>query len=359
MRTALAMAGLGLVLSVAGLIFDAIGLLRAWFVAAQLFLSLPLGALMILMVAELTGGRWAEAIRPIMLAMAGLLPLALLCFVPLLVAPAALFPWLADPAHLSQTASRKLAYLNSPGLELRFLACAVLWLALCAVLGVWRGGEPLFGRRSVLSGLGLALHALLFTVFATDWMQALEPDFYSTIYPMLVASEHLVLALAAAILLLPRPERRGGTPEATLGEDLSKILLAATFVWAYLAFMQWVVIWSGDLPDEIGWYLVRMNKGWQVLLWAVVILGFVVPFVGLVGPRGKRDPRLERAIVVAALIGQLLEGIWRLAPAFGLSPSLLWLLPAIMTMGGVGYVGLRWLEHRPARLEGGVHGALR
>jgi hypothetical protein len=359
MRRTVPVAAIGLVFCFVGLVIDTDGLLRAWLVVALFALGFPLGAMMVLMMANLTGGKWAEAIHPILLAMAGTLPLALVLFLPLLIHPASLLPWLADPAHLSETASRKLAFLNLPGLELRFLAYALLWLALAIALGIWRGGEPRFAGKPMLSGLGLALHALVFTAFTTDWMLALEPDFYSTIYPMLVASEQIVAALAAAVLLVPAHRRPGGAPEATLGEDLSKLLLAAVFVWAYLAFMQWIVIWSGNLPPEIGWYLTRMNGGWQVLLWAALTLGLVIPFAGLIGRRGKRDPRWERAIIVAALVGQVLEAIWRIAPAFPATFSLLWMIPAAMLMGGAGHMAYEFLRRRPLPSEGGAHGAIR
>jgi hypothetical protein len=207
------------------------------------------------------------------------------------------------------------------------------------------------------------VHALAFTVFATDWMQALEPDFYSTIYPMLVGSEELVMALAALILLIHRPSARpGGTARTTLGEDLGKLLVSAVFFWAYLAFMQWIVIWSGDLPDEIGWYLVRFNHGWQLLLWLVVGLGFAVPFVGLVSRRGKRDPRWLGPIVLATLFGQGLEGVWRIMPAFPPSwPLLALLIPAALLLGGVGLMAMDWLAMRLPEPEpmGDVHAAAR
>jgi len=359
MKPAVPIAAIGLLLCLAGLFSDMDGVLRGWLTVALLALGFPLGALMVLMIANLTGGKWTGAIHPILLAISGTLPLSLLCFLPLLLRPTAVFPWLTDPVHLSETASRKLAFLNLPGLELRFFVYAVLWLALAAVLGVWNGGEPRFGSKPVANGLGLGIHALVFTAFATDWMLALEPDFYSTIYPMLVASEHIVAGLAASILLVPAPQRRGGVHRETLGEDLSKLLLAAVFVWAYLTFMQWIVVWSGNLPDEIGWYLVRMNHGWQVLLWAVVICALIIPFAGLIG-RGKRHPDWERAIVAIALFGQILEAIWRIAPAFPISPALLWMIPAAMAMGSVGLILFDWLlRHRPLPRAGGMRDAIR
>jgi hypothetical protein len=179
-------------------------------------------------------------------------------------------------------------------------------------------------------------------------MQSLEPDFYSTIYPMLVASEQLVAALAATILLAGRLDAGpGGEARSTLGEDLGKLLISAVFFWGYLAFMQWIVIWSGNLPDEIGWYLVRMNGGWQVLLWAIVCLGFAVPFVGLVSRPGKRDPRWLAAIVGATLLGQMLEGVWRIAPAFPPSGLMLaMLVPAALLIGGAGLFATNYLLAR-------------
>jgi hypothetical protein len=340
-------------------IADPIDMARAWLTIALLALGFPLGALMLLMLDELTGGRWGEAIRPWLRAIAATLPLALLAFVPLLFSLPAIFSWAGDITSLSLTARHKLAYLNPPDLILRFVVCAVLWLGLAFALGIWGERLPWLRRhRPVVSGIGLGLHALVFTVFATDWMVSLEPDFYSTIYPMMVASAHLVLVLAAILLIPGLARRRGGTPTSTLGEDLAKILVSAVLSWAYLAFMQWIIIWSGDLPDEIGWYLNRMNGGWQWVLWTVVLLGFAVPFAGLISTRGKRDPRWLRVIVAATFAGQVLLGIWRIAPAFPASPLLLMLLlPATLALGGLGVAAAGFfVMPRPAALQGGMDG---
>jgi len=355
-----AIAGLvGLALCVLAAVLAPAAMAQAWLTIALLALGFPLGALTILMIDNLTGGRWGEGIRPQLLAMSGTLPVALALFLPLFPALPALFPWVGDPTHLSVTAQQKLAYLNVPGLALRFAICAALWLALAVVLGVWNGGRPWRGANALVSGLGLGVHSLVFTVFATDWMEALEPDFYSTIYPMLVASEQVVLALAAIMLIAARAETQpGGAPKATLGEDLARLLVSAVFFWGYLAFMQWIVIWSGDLPDEIGWYLERFNNGWQWALWGVVILGFAVPFAGFVGPRGKRDPKWRTAIVIATLAGQVLEGIWRIVPAFPFSfLTLALLVPSALAIGGLGLAAMAWLadRQRPAQGEEGAH----
>jgi hypothetical protein len=150
------------------------------------------------------------------------------------------------------------------------------------------------------------------------------------------------------MLLLRRPATRpAGTARATLGEGLGKLLVSAVFFWAYLAFMQWVIVWSGDLPVEIGWYLVRFNGGWQVMLWLVVALGFSVPFAGLVSRRGKRDPSWLVLIVAATLLGQGLEGVWRIAPAFAPSlPLLALIIATALLFGGAGLAALDWLAAR-------------
>jgi hypothetical protein len=354
-----AIGALGLVVSIVAFFLVPADMARAWLVLADLFIGFPLGAMMLLMLDDLTGGRWGEAIRPWLLAIAGTLPLALLAFVPLLFGLGAVFPWTADPGTLSLTAQHKLAWLNGPGVVLRFIVCAVLWLAIALLIGVW--GERVRWRarwRGAVSGIGLGVHSLVFTAFVTDWMMSIEPEFYSTIYPMLVASEELVLVLAAVLLIPGMARRRGGTPRSSLGQDLAKLLVSAVLGWAYLAFMQWVIIWAGDLPDEIGWFLVRMNNGWQVVLWAIVVLALIVPFVGLISTRGKADVNWLLPIVAATLAGQVLEGVWRVAPAFPATPAfLLLLVPAALAMWGLGGAAAMVLFGRvPAAQPGGAHG---
>ncbi|MGX7871548.1 hypothetical protein ACVDG5_000230 [Mesorhizobium sp. ORM6] len=309
----------GLACCAAGLSLDARAMLGAWLAATIIALGLPLGALTILMVHGLTGGRWGDAVREPLRAMAAMLPLTLIFLVPGLARLSFVFPWAGtNAAALPETVREKVAYLNVPFFLLRFAGCAAIWLALTSmVLGSTNARSSAGANVGRKYAFGLIVHALTVSVFAVDWMLSLEPEFTSTIYALYEAAAEVVGAFALAIVVLA--VRRavdvvpGGEEHVALSEDLANMLLGFVLTWVYLAFMQWLVIWGGDLPDEIHWYVVRSDNGWQYLLWLLIALHGVA-FAGLLSRRLKRSHTDLVWLAGVALAGHFADGLWRVRP---------------------------------------------
>lgn len=327
----LAIAGAaGLLLCGAGAFMDLRIALGAWLASALTLIGLPLGAMTLLMIHGLTGGRWGEAMKPPLRATVATLPLALLFLLPPLLRLDLVFPWAAgDTTVLPDVVQAKLAYLNVPFFLVRFAACAVVWLALAFFILRWTDPQL---RRSNTRGfaLGLIVHAAALTVFSTDWMLSLDPEFTSTIYAMLEASAEVVGAAALALLVLAATRAvevvPGGEGDAVLGEDVANMLFGFMLTWAYLAFMQWIVVWAGDLPNDIGWYLRRVSGGWRLILWLVILLQFVLPFAAFLARSVKRSHRGLLWLAVVVLAGHIFETAWRIRPALSEAHlSLVWL----------------------------------
>jgi hypothetical protein len=268
--------------------------------------------------------------RPPLRATVATLPLALIFLLPVLLRLDLVFPWaVADAATLPEMVRAKLAYLNQPFFLARFAGCAVLWLVLPFFVLQWTGpGVHQANARGF--SLGLILHAAAVTVFSTDWMLSLDPEFTSTIYAMLEASAETVGAAALALLVLAATRSvevlPGGEGDVVLGEDVANMLFGFMLTWAYLAFMQWIVVWAGDLPNDIGWYLRRVSGGWHILLWLVILLQFLLPFAAFLARSVKRSHRGLLWLAVIVLAGHVLETAWRIRPALA-DPhfSLAWL----------------------------------
>ncbi len=327
----------GLALSVVGAFLDIHAALAGWLTAALVAAGLPLGALTILMVHGLTGGRWGDAMRPPLRAMVATLPLALLMLLPVLARLGEMFPWADDPTALPESVRLKLAYLNAPFFVVRFVLCSAVWLVLAwLVLGAT---APKRQPPIRLCALGLVLHGVAVSVFSTDWMLSLEPDFTSTVYAMIEVSAQVVGAGATALVVLAARRQieilPGGEHGVALGEDVANMLFGFVLMWAYLAFMQWLVVWAGDLPSEIHWYIERTRHGWQYLLFAAIALAFAVPFAGFLSRRLKRSRAglLWLGVVVAA--GHVFETVWRVRPPLG-GPGLLSGWNDLVAFAGIG-----------------------
>jgi hypothetical protein len=317
--------GISALAGAAGLVLCGVGAfvnlriaLAAWLTAALILIGLPLGAMTLLMIHGLTGGRWGEAMKPPLRATVTTLPLTLLFLLPLLLRLDLVFPWAVPDAALPEVVQAKLAYLNVPFFLARFAACFVVWLGLAFFILRWTDPEL---RRSNTRGfaLGLIIHAAAVTLFSTDWMLSLDPEFTSTIYAMLEASAEVVGAAALALLVLAATRSievlPGGEGDAVLGEDVANMLFGFMLTWAYLAFMQWIVVWAGDLPNDIGWYLRRVSGGWRILLWLAILLQFVLPFAAFLARSVKRSHRGLLWLAVIVLAGHVLETAWRIRPA--------------------------------------------
>ncbi|HSO06354.1 MAG TPA: hypothetical protein VLW45_03895 [Pelomicrobium sp.] len=314
----------------AGAIADPGEFFRAWLPASLFWLGLSLGSVVLLMIHALTGGRWGQLIRPAAGAAAGTLPVAIALFLPLLLGLEHVFVWLEAPPPA------KSAYLNAPFLTARTAVFLALWLAMALALQPWTtaAGPAAAGR----SAAGLILYGFSVTFFAVDWIMALDPAWYSTAIGLVAAASQISGALALAVLLAAVAHRRSATDRIGEGlQDLGNLLLAAVMFWIYIVFMQYLIIWSGNLPHEIGWYLERRRGVWGVAAWLLVATHFLIPFALLASRRIKRAWRWLAAAAAIVVAGRLIDAWWLVKPSFaGAAANLHWLdAAALLGIGGV------------------------
>ncbi|MBV9859386.1 MAG: hypothetical protein JO038_04695 [Alphaproteobacteria bacterium] len=332
----LAAAGGGVALSfgaAGGLSHDDL-LLRAWLAAVTGSTGLSLGALMLLQAHDLTGGSWGVAARPALTAISAMMPLNALAFLPVCFGLAQLYPW-------ATLQPERNFYLTPSFFLLRMAVYFALWLAL-TVLASRRGAAP--HKPSGWSAPGLILLGLTVTFSAFDWTMSLDPDWSSSIYGMFVTASDLVGALAAATLVLALSgAARPGVGKDALN-DLASLLLAGILLWAYLALMQFVIIWEENLPEEITWYLYRIVNGWAVIDWALAGCAVALPFAILVAWPLKRRPGWVAAASLFLLAGYVLTQWWLILPPRRIG----WLGPWLF----IGFGGV-WLALFDWRLERG------
>jgi hypothetical protein len=170
-----------------------------------------------------------------------------------------------------------------------------------------------------LSGGGLVLYGLTVTFAAIDWMMSLEHHWFSSIYGFLVFSGQLVSAMAFAVMVtarLSQDEPVASVTSPDLLHDLGNLLLAFVLLWAYIAFSQLLIIWAGDLPEEIHWYQHRWSGGWQWLQVGLLVLHFGIPFLVLLSRRVKRRAQYLSAVAPVVFVVHLVDVFWLIMPAF-------------------------------------------
>ncbi len=299
-------------------------LLRSYLFGFLFFNGLGLGCLTILMIQHLGGGLWGVTIRRLLEAGTRLLRWSPILFLPIAFGQAKLFEWArpevvaADPIL-----QHKAVYLNQPFFLGRAVFYFAVWLAFVHFVNKWSlehddSKDPkLASRMEALSGAGLLMLGLTVTFMSVDWAMSLSPHWFSTIYGVLFLIGQVLSAMALMIVVVAaladhHPLDRIIT--ATTIHDLGKLLLAFVMLWAYVAFSQFLIVWSGNLPEEIPWYLTRLQGGWQWVALALVLFHFIFPFLMLLSRDLKRNARTLGTLGLAMLGMRLVDLFWLVGP---------------------------------------------
>jgi hypothetical protein len=276
-------------------------------------LGLSLGSLAWVTVHNLTGGDWGQAVRPFAQAALRLFPVCALLAVPLLFAPAQLLPWMNHtPGADAALAAGQHWYLNSFFFYLRAIVYFAIWLSLARLL---RDDGPRSSPQGA-SAIGFVLYAFTTTFAAVDWTMSLTPRWHSTVFGLLIGTSQALAALSAAILCANALAPKVDAPLRARFHDLGNLSLALVLVWAYLAFMQFLIIWIEDLPDEITWLLLRSRTSWSALTWFVAVTHFLLPFLLLLSRSAKRAPAVLAGVSAIVLLGCLADSFWLVVPIF-------------------------------------------
>jgi hypothetical protein len=339
---------------------------HTYLVAFNLCLGVAVGCLTLLMLQYVTGGMWGFILRRPLEAGTRTLPLLALLFVPLVFGLPRLYVWakaekdLPEDPHLLKQIDHLKPYLNEPFFLARTAGYFAVWVGLAWLLNYWsrrhdETNDPKLQKRAqALSAPGLVLIAITVTFASIDWVMSLEPQWYSTIFGGMFGMGQVLsgFAFAVAVLLLlgARPPLEGVLEKANL-RDLGSLMLAFVMVWAYLAFSQFLLIWSANLPEEVPWYITRLTNGWSFVALALVLLHFVLPFVLLLMADLKRNRAALAGVALLVLAMRVVDLTWLIVPAFRpdeVFPYLFLELAALVGVGGLWlWVFLRELRRRP------------
>jgi hypothetical protein len=326
----------GLIAGVAGLVLGAVGvvlhpadLLPSWLIGFLFFTGLSLGCLSLLMLQHMTGGQWGLVGRRVFEAGSRMLPLAALFFVPIVIFAPRLFLWARpDAVRADEILQKKAPYLNLPFFTVRGVIYFAVFVALAYFLNRWsveqdRGvvaqTEADTRRFRVISAPGLLVYVILMSLAAVDWIMSLDPHWYSTIFGLTVVVGQGLAALSftvAVLALVVTRDPMNAVLKARHFHDYGKLMLALVMLWAYFSFSQFLIIWAGNLPEEIPYYLERLRHGWQYLSLALVFGHFILPFCLLLSQDLKKRPKLLSRIAWFIVAIRLYELIWLVAPTF-------------------------------------------
>ncbi|HEX9545267.1 MAG TPA: hypothetical protein VF955_08780 [Pyrinomonadaceae bacterium] len=300
---------------------------RSYLFAFSFWSGISIGSLALLMLQHLTGGGWGLVIRRVLEAATRTLPLMLVLFLPIISGAHWLYPWThaEEIAKSPALVEKARFYLNLQFFVVRAAIYFAIWLTLAFFLNRWsklqdQTGEGKFTKNMrLLSGPGMVLFVFTVTFASIDWFMSLDPEWSSTIYGFIFVASWSLSALAfviAALAMLTKYEPLKTVVAPLQFHDLGKLLLALVMLWSYFAFSQFLIIWSGNLPEEIRWYLPRTRGAWGALALAVVVLHFAFPFLFLLSRSLKRNPHTLALVAGLILVMRLLDLLWMITPNF-------------------------------------------
>jgi hypothetical protein len=326
----------GVIIGVGGLIVGGLGaflrpdqFMPSWLIGFTFCLGLTLGSLALLMMQHLTGGQWGLVGRRVFEAASRMVPYCAVLFIPIVLMLPKLFLW-AQPEYIrtDEILQHKRLYLNVPFFLIRAVVYFLVWYGLAFYLTKWSNAqdrgevgltEADSRRFRVVSAPGLVAYVILMSLAAVDWIMSLDPHWYSTIFGFIIVVGQGLCALSFAVAVLAMLAPREPMAEVLRPRhfhDLGKLMLAFVMLWAYLSFSQFLIIWAGNLPEEIPFYLERLRGGWQYVSVLLVIGHFALPFSLLLSRDLKRRPHLLAQLAWFIIAIRLIDLIWLIVPNF-------------------------------------------
>ena len=364
-------------LGLAGLALFARDGIRAWqayWINFLFWMGLAQAGVVLAAVVRLSKGTWGGAMIRLSLLQVSFLPVAIVLFLGIALMSSRVLPWVANPV------AGKEWWLNLPSFLLRD---GIALAALCAISVAfaywsmrpdagklveagsssslawlargWRGAavekERSERKLSWLSPLLVIAYGAAYTLVGFDMIMSLDPSWYSTLFGAyyFITTGYLGIAWLAIIAALLRRVMRMET-EFTVDRfhDLGKLVFAFGLLSAYFFWSQWIVLWYGNLPDEIRFVLRRtQHQPWLTLIWVVIFGGFVVPWTILLSSKIKRIPVALATLALMIVVCGFCERVLMIVPSLHSPDSgyrFVFGVPEILiTLGFAGLYGLSLL----------------
>ena len=314
--------------------------LRAWLLGLMLTFGFAVGGLALLMVQYCSGGKWGLLLRRPLEAMSRTLPLVFAYWVVVAFFQRKLYLWAAvddvkaalKSGWINEVQAHaiefKMPMLNPAAFWVAGLVCFAIWGFYAwrlNALGLQRDAASIestpewIKRLENISGPGIVIYALTMTTAVIYWVMSLDPTWYSSVYGLLflVGQAYGVLALSIIVVVsLSKAEPFKTILRQTEQHDLGKFTFAFVMLNIYLAFSQFLIIWSGNLPEEIPWYLDRIRGHWGVIITLDFLFHWLIPFTLLLSRDLKRNKKRLVLVCQWMVFARAFDLFWLIEPNF-------------------------------------------
>jgi hypothetical protein len=353
-RTIAAVAGVVGIAGFAVAVSSNAALWQSYLFGYVVFLSATLGCVGLTVLHHMVRGQWGYPVVRFFEAGAQILPLMLLLFIPLVMNAGSIFPWAnASAVAGSEILQHKSHYLSQQWFAIRALIYFAIWIGTVFTLTRWADAEDKTGdanyaiKRMNFGAPMMVLFVITLTIAFTDLIMSLEVEWFSTIFGLLLLVGSVLLALAGATIYLINLQKAPTFDFVDFKQqwrDMGNLMLTFTILWAYMSFSQFLIIWSGNLPEEIGYYDRRTGTLWTYVGTVLVFLHFLLPFFLLLSSRLKRTPRMLAWTAGFIIALRLVDYAWDVIPSLHRTgQQFLWTdLAAVVGIGGLWTAAFLW-----------------
>lgn len=357
----------GVVASVVGAFVDPTRFFFSYLTAWTFFVTIALGALLLLMIGHAVRARWFAVLRRTTEIPTATVPLFLLLMVPIFFGLPELYPWAGPWDRFDEATRRVLEHRASWTNQPFFIVRSLIWLGICSAFAVYlvRGSlrldrgldERLRDRLRFVSSGGLVVVGFVLTFASIDWVMSLDPTWFSTVFGVYFFAGGFAAVLALVTVMAVAFSSRGLLPEQSSLERQSamgRMLFAFVIFWAYQGFSQLLIIWIGNIPGEVGFYINRSGRSWGWVSFVLVMAHFLVPFLLLLSRDVKRRPAVLAAISWWVLAAHYIDIYWLVMP--NLTPGAVvvhWLdlATVLAVFGAVGLLAAYRFRREPLTTE--------
>lgn len=321
-----ALTAIGVIGAVAAYWIDARHAAYANIIAFTFLASIGVGGLFLVALEYISGAVWSTPVRRISEFFGAVLFVAVLAGLPVIFDMHAAFEWThAEVVKADHLLSHKSPYLNEAFFIIRYAAIFAIWIGFYFFMTAnsrkqdATRDQRLTRRNIVAAAIFIPLFAVTITVLSVDWMMSLSPHWFSTIFGVYYFSGTMLAALAAATFAVVKLDEHGYFGNVLRSDhyySMGALMFAFTNFWAYIAFSQYLLIWYANLPEETVWMLARWQGNWKFIAVGLIIVHFIVPYIGLLSQQSKMDRKRLKFMALWMLFAHLYDLYFLIMPNF-------------------------------------------